>query len=663
MRARPSRAFSVRVVIASAALVAGLLPWTVVGPVSAAPVTTTFSYAGAPVAIPDGVGAENPGSTVSASLSSSGLTGTITDVDLRIDGATCNTTSGSTTVGIDHTFVGDLVLSLTSPDGTTVTLINRLSNGGGGNSGNNLCQTTLSDEAGTSIQSQLAAAAPFTGSFAPANSLSAFDGETSNGAWQLSARDFFIGDTGSIRAFSVIITTNPGASVSATKTVGGTFNVGDTVTYTIVATNSGSTTQGDNPGDEVTDVLPVGLVLSGGGATSGTTTLSFLTHTMTWNGSILPGGSVTITVFATIAGPPGTVIANQATVAYDSDDDGTNDAAAFSDDPGVGGAADATSFTVDGPPEVIVEQAAGQADPTSTAPIQFTVVFSEAVTGFTASDVVLGGTAGATTATISGAGPTYTIDVTGMGPSGTVTASIPAGVATDGTGNANLASTSTDNTVAWNFVPPSEPSPPPPPRSTITLATSAPTITWGETVQITTTFGPGGATRAFQLLGSLDGVTFAPIAAGTTAADGTATLPYRPATNLYYRISFPGAADLGAGTSNTARVVVRQLALLRPTNAGAIKSVARNTAVRFTTTVRPARPELPKGSVTFFFYHRVQGSWELVAQPNVSVNAAGQASWTWVFDDPGSWYVRSVANPTSHNANSVRSRVERYEVR
>src|SRR5256884_4277942 len=49
------------------------------------------------------------------------------------------------------------------------------------------------------------------------------------------------------------------------------------------------------------------------------------------------------------------------------------------------------------PPTVTINQAAGQADPTSTAPITFTAVFSEPVSGFTGSDVVIGGTAGGTT--------------------------------------------------------------------------------------------------------------------------------------------------------------------------------------------------------------------------------------------------------------------------
>jgi hypothetical protein len=107
-------------------------------------------------------------------------------------------------------------------------------------------------------------------------------------------------------------------------------------------------------------------------------------------------------------------------------------------------------------PIVTVNQAAGQADPTSSTPFSFTVVFSEAVTGFgdSGSDVSLGGTAGATTKLVSGSGTTYNVAVSGMAQSGTVTVSIPAGAAQDAAGNPNLASTSTDNTVTYNpFVP------------------------------------------------------------------------------------------------------------------------------------------------------------------------------------------------------------------
>jgi large repetitive protein len=97
-------------------------------------------------------------------------------------------------------------------------------------------------------------------------------------------------------------------------------------------------------------------------------------------------------------------------------------------------------------PTVTINQAASQADPTNDSSVAFTVVFSEVVTGFAATDVTVGGTATHGTAVLSGTGPTYTITVP-VSTDGTVTASIPAAVATDIAGNSSTASTSTDNAV------------------------------------------------------------------------------------------------------------------------------------------------------------------------------------------------------------------------
>jgi hypothetical protein len=101
-------------------------------------------------------------------------------------------------------------------------------------------------------------------------------------------------------------------------------------------------------------------------------------------------------------------------------------------------------------PSVTINQAAGQADPTGTSPVNFTVTFSEPVNGFTGADVALSGTAGPTTATVTGSGASYTVAVSGMTSHGTVIASIPANVAQDAAGNLNTASTSTDNVVTYD---------------------------------------------------------------------------------------------------------------------------------------------------------------------------------------------------------------------
>src|SRR5207302_1346442 len=105
-------------------------------------------------------------------------------------------------------------------------------------------------------------------------------------------------------------------------------------------------------------------------------------------------------------------------------------------------------------PTVTVNQASAQADPTKTSPINFTVVFSKSVTGFTASGVTLGGTAGGTkTIIVTGSDSTYNVAVSGM-TDGTVTASVSAAAASDGAGNANTASTSIDNSVTYDTTPP-----------------------------------------------------------------------------------------------------------------------------------------------------------------------------------------------------------------
>lgn len=107
-------------------------------------------------------------------------------------------------------------------------------------------------------------------------------------------------------------------------------------------------------------------------------------------------------------------------------------------------------------PTVTINQGAAQADPTSTSPIVFDVVFSEPVTGFTAGDVALTGTTtgGALAITVTPlTTSTYTVAVSGMAGDGVVIASIPAGAAEDAEGNPNTASTSTDNQVTYQVTP------------------------------------------------------------------------------------------------------------------------------------------------------------------------------------------------------------------
>ena len=100
-------------------------------------------------------------------------------------------------------------------------------------------------------------------------------------------------------------------------------------------------------------------------------------------------------------------------------------------------------------PTVTINQAAGQSDPTAASPVHFTVVFNESVSDFTSADVMPAGTAGATTAVVTGSGTTYDVAVSGMTGAGTIIMTVRAGVAHDASANANSDSTSTDNTVTF----------------------------------------------------------------------------------------------------------------------------------------------------------------------------------------------------------------------
>jgi CSLREA domain-containing protein len=114
------------------------------------------------------------------------------------------------------------------------------------------------------------------------------------------------------------------------------------------------------------------------------------------------------------------------------------------------------TYTIDKTsPTVTIDQAAGQADPTDAAPINFTAVFSKPVTGFDAADIQITGTADANNAVVTEIAPndstTFNVAVSGMNQSGTVIAAIQANAATDSLGHPSDASTSTDNTVTFDL--------------------------------------------------------------------------------------------------------------------------------------------------------------------------------------------------------------------
>jgi uncharacterized repeat protein (TIGR01451 family) len=131
----------------------------------------------------------------------------------------------------------------------------------------------------------------------------------------------------------------------------GEFLTSTAVTYTITLTNTGSATQADNSGHELVDALPSTLALVSASATSGTAAADLPANTVTWDGSLASSGSVTVTIHATVQPTValGTTIANQATIHYDADGNGANEASTLTDDPGKPGANDRTSFVAVSP--------------------------------------------------------------------------------------------------------------------------------------------------------------------------------------------------------------------------------------------------------------------------------------------------------------------------
>ena len=250
--------------------------------------------------------------------------------------------------------------------------------------------------------------------------------------------------------------------------------------------------------------------------------------------AVVSGGGPTYDVAVSGMTGDGTVTASIAAGAANAADDGLANQASTSTD---------NEVTYDGTaPAVSINQAGGQADPANAAPINFSVVFSEAVTGFDGGDVGLSGMAGLA-ATVSGGGASYNVAVTGMAGAGTVTASIAAGVATDGAGNGNAASTSADNTVAYDGVAPA---------ASITAAAGQADPTSESPIDFTVVFSEpvSGFSGGDVSLGGTAGATTA-VVTGSGTTYNVAVSGMTGSGSVTASVISGGAAD-AAGNGNTA---------------------------------------------------------------------------------------------------------------
>jgi subtilisin family serine protease/subtilisin-like proprotein convertase family protein len=187
----------------------GLAGWLVLldGDGDGQPDPDTFAAGPLNQAIPDN------GAAVNSTVSVNGIDGTLTGVELSLD--------------VAHSAVGDLVVTLTSPSGQTITLINQRGNAFDefGNkipfaSGNNLSGTTFSDDAGQAISSITPVDAPFGGRYRPEDPLSSFIGSSANGTWTVSVRDGLGQDVGAVLGWRLKLQTQTTDRVTTTDSLG-----------------------------------------------------------------------------------------------------------------------------------------------------------------------------------------------------------------------------------------------------------------------------------------------------------------------------------------------------------------------------------------------------------------------------------------------------------
>ncbi|MEA3458937.1 MAG: hypothetical protein U9R21_09725 [Candidatus Thermoplasmatota archaeon] len=121
---------------------------------------------------------------------------------------------------------------------------------------------------------------------------------------------------------------------------GGDVECNDTIKYTVTISNTGTADQHNNGGNEFEDVIPQNATYVEGTATatSGTVNYDGAENKITWNGAIDAESSVSLMFEVTVNSllSNGSLISNQGTVYWDSDEDRINDALELTDDPHIG---------------------------------------------------------------------------------------------------------------------------------------------------------------------------------------------------------------------------------------------------------------------------------------------------------------------------------------
>ncbi|MDE3245721.1 MAG: proprotein convertase P-domain-containing protein, partial [Acidobacteriota bacterium] len=275
---------------------------------------TIYSSGGVAAAIPDS------GNMVDQVINVPTV-GTISDVNVKIR--------------LNHTWDGDLSISLVSPNGTVVPLSsNRGGSGDNFGSGATDCSgtfTVFDDAAATAISG---GSAPFIGTFRPESPLSAMNGGPANGNWTLKINDCCAFDSGTLYCWQIEITSGavcnaclPSADVSIIGSASPSpiVSAGGNITYTYTATNNGASPAADVT---ITSTVVAGTTFVSASPSPGATLVAQPAVggtgavTYTWFGSTANGATHNLGMVVNV--PPatvnGTVIGNTATASSTTGD-------------------------------------------------------------------------------------------------------------------------------------------------------------------------------------------------------------------------------------------------------------------------------------------------------------------------------------------------------
>lgn len=245
-----------------------------------------------------------------------------------------------------HSWRGDMQMTLQSPAGTRVQIVNGDTNNISGDNFNVRLNDSGTQTVNTdgNAANHTTAAPPYQNNFAPNAALSAFNGQNSAGTWRLEICDLFPSqDNGTFTRADLYLTQAPAnyADLSLAKTVSnGTPTNGATISYTLTASNAAASNL-TATGITVLDNLPPGVnFVSASGAGS------YNSGTGIWTvGSLVPGASAAITITVTVTASSGATVTNGAEIitssAVDIDSTPNNGSVAEDDDAFV-------SFTVSG---------------------------------------------------------------------------------------------------------------------------------------------------------------------------------------------------------------------------------------------------------------------------------------------------------------------------